>query len=193
MDTDQRERGATLVEYALGLALMALALVAGVQAFQDAESDQLQDRGDRIGMPDLDESPHSTTPTTSNGGSPGPSDPPPGTVSVSLGPGTTSDPSVGEADGNNKWKAVVTFHAVDGGGASLEGVTITGSWSPAGSQSESSCTTDSSGMCEVIRWNMSTSGGNAVDSAQFVITSVTGSGYQDDGTVANRSFTVTKP
>lgn len=62
----RRTRGATLVEYALGIALVAVVSVTAVEALQDDATDKLDSRGQSIGHPD--ESAVSTTSTTSSGG-----------------------------------------------------------------------------------------------------------------------------
>lgn len=180
------DRGAGLVEYALALALVAIGLVAVIGSFQRSEADQLESRGARIGMPDLDATPPTSTPP-GGGGGPVAEDPEDPEVAVSLGPGTGAQALATNA---NKWKAVVTLVVVDGSGAPQEGVTIGGTWSPEGVQQDTSCTTGSDGRCEVVRWNLQRGPGSV---ARFQIVAVSGTGYRDGGTVVGTTWDVVGP
>lgn len=180
------ERGAGLVEYALVMALVAIGLVAVIGAFQDSEAEQLEARGARIGMPDLDATPPTTGPS-GGGGGPATEDPSDPVVDVALGPGTGAQALATNA---NKWKAVVTLVVVDGGGNPVEGVTIGGTWSPEGVQQDTSCTTGTNGTCDVVRWNLQR-GPGAV--ARFQIVAVSGTGYRDGGTIVGTAWDVVGP
>lgn len=181
----RRDRGAGLVEYALGVAFVALLLTTVIDRFQDSESSHLSDSGDRIGMPDLDETYGGSTPptTTGGGGGGGGSGT---TIDVELGPGTTTSAT---PDSGNKWIAAVDFSAVSGG-QPLAGVVINGSWNPDGNQQATSCTTDAQGRCTVSLWNMKTSD---VPTATFTITGVSGPDYQAATGVVGTLYEILAP
>ncbi len=164
------DRGATLVEYALLVALFGLVLVASVDALQGSETEYLESSSDRIGMPDLDASPPGATTTTGPGEGPQPTEPPPDSVLVQI-----EAPTVSADEQGNNWRARIDFLA-SGSGLAKEGVVISGFWSPSGGggQTTTSCTTDSAGTCQMVRWNMSK---DTYDQATFTITSVSGPGY----------------
>lgn len=61
----QNDIGATAVEYALGIGLVVIAVLAGLQTVSDGAEDKLNDRGTAIGSPD--EVGGSTTGGTSGG------------------------------------------------------------------------------------------------------------------------------
>lgn len=183
------DRGAGLVEYALGLSLFALVLVAAVDSLQDSQSDHLSASGDRIGMPDLDASTASpTTSTTAPSGDDG-DDPDPGDVSVALDPPPSG---VATQDNPNSWRATVTITA-SSGGVALEGVVIGGSWDPGGNHEETSCTTGSDGTCDLVRWKLSSKQQNPDPEATLTITSISGSGYTAADGQVGTSVTVQAP
>lgn len=72
-----RARGATMVEYSLGIGLVALVLVGAISAVTDDAEDSLDDRGNAIGHP---ASEVGTTTTTSGGGGGPPSSTVPSTT-----------------------------------------------------------------------------------------------------------------
>jgi Flp pilus assembly pilin Flp len=181
----QGDRGAALVEYALLLALLVLVLAGAVSALQDSEAQHLESSGQRVGMPDLDVSPPPPPTSSTVPGQTDPTDPPP-TVYVSLDePVGTAEPTQG-----NSWQATVTFGAWGESGA-LEGVVITGVWSPSHAQHQTtSCTTDASGTCAVVRWSLNN---NQVDEATFTVTDISGSGYAPASGVIGTTTTVQQP
>ncbi|MFP3908175.1 MAG: Flp family type IVb pilin [Acidimicrobiales bacterium] len=186
------DRGAGLVEYALGLSLFALVLVVSVDALKDSQNDHLSASGDRIGMPDLDASPTtSTTSTTVPSGDDG-DDTDTGDVTVVLDP-----PPSGTAtrDNKNAWTATVTITA-QSGGTPLEGVVIGGSWAPGGEDEETSCTTGADGTCDLARWELGTLDSNKYDpdpTATLTIESISGSGYVPGDGQVGTSVTVDAP
>lgn len=93
-------RGATMVEYALGVALIAVVLIGATRAATNDAEDSLGDRGDSIGHPALESA---TTSTTSGGGG-GPSST---TTSTTAGP--YSGVVNGSCSGSNGWKNECTF------------------------------------------------------------------------------------
>lgn len=187
--TLRRDRGAGLVEYALGVAFVALLLTTVIDRFQDSESSHLADSGDRIGMPDLDQTyGGSTPPTTTSGGGGG--DGSGSTTEVALGPGTTTTATLE----GSKWRATVDVAAVSDG-QPLAGVVVTGSWTPAanGNKQSTSCTTDADGRCPVSRWDLGTQGGNAVPVATFTITGISGPDYAPGAGVVGTTFEILAP
>ena len=63
----RRQRGATVVEYALGISAIVLAMLGGVKLLESTARTELTNKGAAIGMPDLDEAAPtlpSTTATT---------------------------------------------------------------------------------------------------------------------------------
>ncbi|MBK5222999.1 MAG: hypothetical protein JJE52_09005 [Acidimicrobiia bacterium] len=120
------ERGAALVEYALVIALVAVALVAGAQAVTDGGRDGLTERGDTAAaqgevIGDL-----------TGGGTPSPLPPsPPPSPSGDL-PSIDVAPLESEkSSGNgNKWNLTVTVPVVAPDGTAVSGAQVTGKWDP---------------------------------------------------------------
>lgn len=182
-------RGATLVEYALAVALVAVVVLGAIQALESATGDEVEARGQRIGDPSslaATTSSSTTSTTTDDGTAPPPSGP--GTVTIGSATGTATV----ESTTPYRWKAEVSMTVVDSGGQPVTGMTITGTWTPAapgGSTATTvSCTTDSGGTCEVVRWDLKEQDAEAT----FTVTSVAGTGatYAAGAVVGT---TVTKP
>lgn len=93
-------RGATLVEYALGVGLIAVVIIGAVQAVSDNAEDSLDDRGDTIGHPVYD---GVTTTTTGGGGGGGG-----GGTTPSTTPSYTGSIE-GSCNGSNGNKNVCSF------------------------------------------------------------------------------------
>lgn len=178
-----RDRGATLVEYALLVALFAVVLIASVDVLQGSETDYLESSGQRIGMPDLDASPPTSTTTTTVDGGSDTTDPSESTT-VALEP-----PEVKTDEQGNNWSATILL-TFTSGGIPQEGVTVTGSWDPSGNHEETSCTTNSAGECSVIRWQLNK---NQVDQATFTVEVISGTGYVAGDGVIGTEITALKP
>jgi hypothetical protein len=103
------------------------------------------------------------TPTPTPTATPTPTPTPGGAIHVGDLDGTSS--------GNNNWSATVTITVHDAGHAPVAGATVSGTWS-AGSPSSASCTTNSSGVC-----NVSVSGiPRRTSSVRWTVTNVTATG-----------------
>ncbi len=138
----RNSRGATVVEYALGVALILVVCLVGIRAAERSSGSKLSSAGAIGGNPDaaqgLGGAP-STTATTSPGST---TTTVPGTKTVHLSgavPGTTVT--------HPKWNATITFTVLDSNGQPVAGVVIAGSWSQGGQ--DPGCTTNSSGQCFV--------------------------------------------
>jgi Flp pilus assembly pilin Flp len=121
---EHRERGATLVEYAMGVALVGVVSLGAMQFMEDGASDEFNDRADRAGAPDLIEP---TDGGTTDGGSAtaGGTDGPPPDAEEAQFEGFSGIRSTG----NNPWTANVRVDVNDSNGDNLSGVTVTGTWS----------------------------------------------------------------
>lgn len=102
------ERGATLVEYAMLVALVAIVLLGALQYLTDESSDELEARADRSGSPDLDSTGVPAPPSGGggSGGGDGGSTTPPITVSV-------SSPTGCWAGDSKNWTANFTIIVTD--------------------------------------------------------------------------------
>jgi Flp pilus assembly pilin Flp len=145
----QPDRGATLVEYSLLVALIAVVSLGTISAAEDSSRDHLDDRGSSIGgssedigiVPvagstddeDDDEGDEEGDGTTTYDA----------TVQNMTGTATNGSPS-------SKWIAQVVITVVDASGNPINGITVSGSWDTAGTPA-GECTTDSNGSCTVQR------------------------------------------
>lgn len=151
------DRGATLPEYALGVALVAVVCLVGISFLQDASEDELVSRSDRVGSPDLEQG---LTDGGSGGGSAsGGTDgtPPPGpTAPATL---TAGAPSQTAARTGNDWDATVTV-AMLGDGSPVEGLSVQGTWTlyvegvAQSPETVTPCVTGPSGQCVFTRDDM---------------------------------------
>ncbi len=66
---------------------------------------------------------------------------------------------------SKKWDAIVTVHVEDGNGAPVSNAAVSGTWSSGG---DSSCTTDSSGLCSVTKKRLK----SAVASVTFTVNDI---------------------
>ena len=182
-DGDQRcwDRAATVVEYALLVALLAVALMSTIQFMEDRGEDRLEDRQENAGAPDVD----ALAPPSGGGGGGGAGG---GGSGGEGGGGSTISPtatltSSSSAQGNS-WAASVTITVRDpaNGNAGVPGVVVTGAWNPATS-GQTSCTTNSSGSCNVTQGNMEARDNKSgyVSSVTFAVSGVSGDGvdYQE--------------
>lgn len=145
-----RERGATVVEYALAVAVVVVLCLGALQVLEDESEDRLSDRGDVAGAP-LDESFRGLGESAgSPGGGGGGGGGTPGPTGIRLG-SLVGGFQQGFPD-VAKWDAVVTVTFTDNGGVPLAGVTVNGTWSPSGHGSGGlSCVTDAAGTCQLVR------------------------------------------
>jgi Flp pilus assembly pilin Flp len=153
-----RDRGATLVEYALIIALLVVVLIGAIQRFEGNAEDRYDERAGQ-GAPA--EEFGRLGPDGGTGTDPGEGEEPGGTVaSLVVEPLTATAPA-----SNNTWSMTVTVRVL-GDGVPLGGVTFTSpTWTPS-SGGTSSCTTTSTGICTYTQ-SMSRSGSDPVLQATF--------------------------
>lgn len=136
----RRERGAGLVEYALIVGLVAVAITGASERLIDAEREEVSRRAASAGAPDLNETGAGAATGTSPPAVP-PEDPPGSTplstVSVTL--------SATQTVHGSKWTVTVSLTATDQDGAYAEGATVAGTWSETGDTVE--CSTSAGGVC----------------------------------------------
>jgi Flp pilus assembly pilin Flp len=124
-DRFAEHRGATVVEYALGVALLCVASIGVLQFLEGAASDEFGDRADRSGAPDLTGGEATDGSTDSGSGSDSSTDgPPPVTQEVFFG-GFSNVKSTG----NNPWTAALRVTVQESpGGPGISGVQVEGEW-----------------------------------------------------------------
>ena len=214
-------RGAGLVEYALGLALLVVPLALVVDDLQASEQAEISARGAHIGNPEsanltaVTAPPGTTTTTTSSTTT---TTPPPttttSTTTTTTSTTTTPTPFVtttttplytqidvfsltgtSAAQSTANWTATVLVTVRDGLGAPVGAVTISGTWSANSSSQTTSCTTNSTGTCTLTQQRLRRSDPNQVLSTTFTLTNVVPSLYSwyDPLYSAPSSVTVNKP
>jgi len=175
MTARRPDRGASLVEYALGIALIGLAIVGALQALESDSSEALGDRTALAGDPSEDFG----VLGNAGGGSP---------VSTATTVTTTSIPAtpvdvdivgsptaVISGPGNSgKWSATVTFSVTSLlGGGGISGAIVDGTWSVSGGGVDLVAACSSvDGVCAVVANDI----GSGVTSVTFTVTSVSGTG-----------------
>jgi Flp pilus assembly pilin Flp len=149
---DSRQRGATLIEYALGVAFVCIVCLGAIGALEDNSGGRLDERGDAIGG---DSEPIGVIPTGSGG-------------SGSGGGGGGGGPTTYDADvtgmtgvasnSTSKWIAQVTITVVDTTPTPtpVQGITVSGEWTINGNPpgTTTSCVTSAAGTCVVQRTNI---------------------------------------
>lgn len=120
------QRGATLVEYALGVAFVCIGTLGGLHFLEDRASDDLNARADRSGAPDLAEATTDggTTGGTSTGGTDGTDGSVPPTE-VLFG-GFSDERSIGSK--TKPWTASIEALVTEVGGAKVSGARVEGVW-----------------------------------------------------------------
>jgi len=172
------ERGATLVEYALGVALLVVVTIPAVAFVRDESTDVVDRRADSLGAPDLDETGTPVTlppPTTTL---PGGSVPPPPESVVTV----TFTGSSSTVQRNVEWAATIGFQALDDTGNERELVTITGQWAGASivTPIPMTCATNLAGRCAVTLRSLPCP---TATSVTFTVSSVSGEGVTYSGTL----------
>lgn len=136
------DRGATVPEYALIVALVVVGLIAGLGFLQDRSTQKLGDEDARIGV--IEDQAAYATPVGPGG--PPVTDPPPPAGSTLSAP-QFSAPNASNA-ASNKWNAFITITVVDSLSQPVSGVVIGFRWTSGGNPS-GSCTTNGSGQCSL--------------------------------------------
>jgi Flp pilus assembly pilin Flp len=190
-------RGVTVVEYALGIAMLAIPITIGVTNLEDSQGSHLQEEGQRIGNPDgavlgyvaTTLAPVSTTAATATSSSTTGSTTTSTTTTVvssttTAAQSTTTYATVGTAHlaamtgagktqaNPSRWTATVIITVRDGDGELVAGAEVTGEWNPTGNNTPT-CTTEANGQCTVSQVDMKRSGGDAVYSATFTMSGLT--------------------
>jgi len=172
------DEGATLVEYALGVALLVVVTIPAVGFLTDESTEVVGRRADSLGAPDLDETGTPATlppPTTTL---PGGSVPPPPESVVTV----TFSSSSSTVQRNVEWAATIGFEALDDTGNERELVTIAGQWAGATITTPipMTCATNLSGRCAVTLRSLAC---GTATSVTFTVTSVSGEGVTYSGTL----------
>lgn len=164
--------GVTAVEYAMGGALVLLALFAGIHLLERASRDSLEARAASAGAPDL--GPGVTAPPTTAAP----------TTAVPADPGTTTPPSLtpvasltasSRKDGSD-WVATVVVEVTDPTtGRPVPRVSVTAQWT-SGYVATTSCVTSELGTCPMSSAEIDRTGGSAVSSVALVVTGISGDG-----------------
>lgn len=144
------ERGATLVEYSLIIALVVVVSLGALTTMTDRGEARLAARAGAAGTPSesIGALPAggggggTTGGTTGGGGGT--------TVTATIGPSNMSGQA---SDAGQKWIAQITIRVTSSAGP-VSGATITGSWDAGGNNGDSECTTDAAGECTVQRTNI---------------------------------------
>lgn len=168
------DRGATMVEYALAVALVVVGTIGGISKIVDSGDDVLGSSGNRVGSAD-DTSYYAGATTTS-------STTPSSTTSTTALPGTAVQPSSITAtpppsNAGNKWIANATVAVTMSSSpfSGVAGLLVEGEWTlvGGGSVDAASCTTTASGTCTVQRTDIV----DAKPVAVFTITAISGPGF----------------
>jgi Flp pilus assembly pilin Flp len=171
------DRGATLVEYSLGIALLCVASLGGINALQSSLASNVEDHGASAGAPDLpDAGIPTTTATTSTPTTPQPPTTPVPSVTAT---GNVLATRVGAAN-NNKWNPSVDISARDTAtGNTLQDATITVSWTyttkngQTQTETPDPCDAPSTGVCSFQLTGLNSNGGQCVASVTFTVTAIT--------------------
>jgi Flp pilus assembly pilin Flp len=175
--TTRNDRGATLVEYSLVVALIVVASVGTIQWWQDESEDNFARRTDSAGAPDLPTGATvpSTTVTTST---PTTAAPTTSTVATQVVDVESITPFAGP-DGNNDWLARMTVLLHDQSEGNVANAVISATWvktfQDASTQTvTATCTSQTDGTCVFELQDMEARDNkNYVDHVTFTITSVT--------------------
>lgn len=143
-DLPRRQRGAALVEYALGMGLIGMLAVIGFRGVTSAAGTQLQ-RKSNVGAPDL--APLSVAETTTT--VPGSTTPEAPTTTLAPFAARASMTGSGVKDHGNIWIATATVTVTNSAtNAVVPQAVVTGQWSGSGS-GDTSCITQSNGTCQL--------------------------------------------
>lgn len=165
------DRGATLVEYAMGIALIVAVSIGAITSLQNRGEQRLVASDDRI-TPAADSqyysggSTPSSVPPSSSSSAPGAT-----AVHLAASPVVTVENAT-----SSEWRVTVTFTLLDGSNNGVIGATMNGTWSDGGNGSTpgGTCSTSTSaGQCTL----QFTSIKDNISAVTFVLTSITGGGF----------------
>ncbi|MGQ0830346.1 MAG: Flp family type IVb pilin [Microthrixaceae bacterium] len=161
------ERGATVVEYAMAVALVLVVSIGAISRLQTSSKSELASDGTRVGSagdnayyPGASTTSTTTATTTTTT-----------TPSVAVHPSSlTATPAA--SNNGSKWIANATVTVVNSAGVPVPGALVQGTWSSPTPSVTSSCTTTASGTCTLQRTDIN----DSKPTAQFDITAITGTG-----------------
>jgi hypothetical protein len=166
------------VEYALAVALIALALLNSLGALQGAVGDRFDDRTG-AGAPDVGEAAPTIPPLTPTTQGQAPT-----TVGSSLTASVEPTLTSSVSSKGAKWSMTVTVTVLTPEGDPVIGATVTGVWEPGGNGDTSCVTSSPNGVCSVTQDQMKLTD---VPSATMTLTSVTDA----NGSVPSTAPTIT--
>jgi hypothetical protein len=181
-----QEKGATLVEYALLIALVVVVCIGVIEVLTDNSDEKVDTRSGEIGVPSEENALPGATDGSGGGTSTDGSDGG-GSVSAVAHVGGLSAATSTSSNGN-KWSATVTVTIVDASGEPVTGATVTGDWSAG--NGGTSCVTGASGTCPISSADFNAGGGNPVESVTFSVTNVSGSSVASYDSAANTSSSI---
>ncbi len=165
------DRGATVVEYAMLVALIVVVSIGAITAIQGRGAQRLSASDDRI-------TPAADGQYYSSGGTP--SSVPPSTTTTVAGAiavHVASPPLIViESSSQSEWRVTVTFTLLDSSNNGVIGASMNGSWSDGGNGSApgTTCSTStSSGRCTL----QFTAIKDNVNTVTFTLTSITGGSF----------------
>jgi Flp pilus assembly pilin Flp len=160
------DQGATLVEYALAVALIAAVSIGVVSQLQDDSEAKLNSDAGRIGA-QVDDAYYAGVATTTTAGS--------GTTTTTSGAVAVHPTAITTSASNdgNKWIGQVTVTVKNASNVGVAGVLVQGDWTDPNPTVSTSCTTTApGGSCSMQRTDI----GDSKATATFTITSMTGTG-----------------
>ncbi|MDH3756047.1 MAG: hypothetical protein OEU32_19460 [Acidimicrobiia bacterium] len=169
------ERGATIVEYGLVVALVVAVSVLAIDGLTDTSTDALEARGDRIGNPSNDATgvADGTDTGTTIGEDIETSDP---IVEVKLDD-IQNRRSLGDGP---KWQASVDVIVTTISGSQVTGAVVNGTWYPStgplAGGAAVTCTTDATGLCTMTVDGLQNSGASQVHNVSFEFVSIDADG-----------------
>lgn len=160
------DRGASLVEYALAVALILVVSMVAIKRLETNERSKLSSRASGIGTPNEDTRVRGGSGTGGgSGGSPGG-----GSASATVSFPPTMDGSTA-VESNSKWLATIAIQVLDDSGNPVAGATVSGDWNPDTNSETATCITSSAGSCTVTISSINQN----VSGVSYKLTSVTGS------------------
>lgn len=164
------EGGATLVEYAMLVALVVVVSIGAIQMVQDNGEERLDSTDERVNADDGAYYAGGGSPPTSSGAT---TTAPPGPIGIHL----DTNPTVTvQPDGNNFWQVTITFTLLDSSNDGVIGATLNGDWTGAGNPAipDGSCSTSTSvGQCTVVISKVK----EADDEVTFTVSGITGGSF----------------
>jgi Flp pilus assembly pilin Flp len=172
------ERGASLPEYALAVAAIAVVLVAGINRLQSGATGELKARTS-AGAPDLTVVPSVSlfSASTSTTAAPSP-------TSTTVPASANTALSASASAKGSKWTMTVTLTVTDPLGQPLLGATVTAAWNPGSNGTTACITAPPSGVCSVTQDQMKISD---TPSATMTVVSISSPG----GSVPNDGASIT--